>query len=331
MAMNEHTPILFKNRDGLHLSGILSIPAASRRTDLAVILLSPGIKMRVGPERLYRRMADEFLRAGLTVFRFDFMGLGDSEGALSEQSMKDVYNHIEVGRSVHDSLDAMDWLQRRCGIRRFVLSGLCGGAVTGLLAGSRDARVAGLIGLGITPLLASRAADPSVYMTTGQLTDMRGRYFRKMLAPKAWLRLLTMKSDYKVLWHAVTAPLRGKKAPAPLAAAATPVATDNTNPLFAPAFFGMMQAKRPVLLIFGGSDRLHWEFKEKFEDRETERLGAFKALYNVHVIPQANHVLSFDEWQRQMLTLSIEWMARHFSTDGASGARQPDTTLAEIA
>ena len=37
--------------------------------------------------------------------------------------------------------------------------------------------------------------------------------------------------------------------------------------------------------------------------------------YDVHTIPQANHVLSFTEWQNEMLEASFQWILKHFATD----------------
>jgi predicted alpha/beta hydrolase len=153
-------PVAFRNRQGLRLFGVLHTPEGPRRSDVAVILLSPGVKMRVGPQGLYRRMTEMFVALGFSVLRFDFFGLGDSEGTLPEENLKEVYGHIEIGRFVDDTVDAMNWMQEQFGTKRFVVSGLCGGAITGLLAASRDARIAGLLGLGITPLLASRTRRP---------------------------------------------------------------------------------------------------------------------------------------------------------------------------
>jgi pimeloyl-ACP methyl ester carboxylesterase len=254
-----------------------------------------------------------FTRMGLQVLRFDFYGLGDSEGTLTEQQMRDVYNHIEVGRFVGDTIDAMDWMEQHCGTRRFILSGLCGGAVTGLLAGSRDDRVAGLLALGITPILASRAANPAQYMTLGQLDRMKRGYVAKLLSPKAWLRLLTLQSDYQVIWKSMTSRSRSRRAPA--AATAAPDEQDNASPLFPPAFFKMVSSKRPMLLIFGGSDRLAWEFEEKFVARHRVELSKLPAMYDVHVIQHANHVLSMDSWQREMLEASASWLRTRFRRD----------------
>lgn len=313
--MNERqVPVTFRNRAGLRLFGILHEPVASAKPGVAFIMLSPGVKMRVGPERLYLRLTNLLVDLGIPVLRFDFHGLGDSEGALPERLLLDVYGQVQVGRFVDDTIDAMDWMQEKMGVNRFILSGLCGGAVTGLLAGARDRRVAGLLALGITPLIDSRTTDPSRYMTAGQLDRLGRKYVQKLFRPQSWLRLLTLRTDYRMLWRSMKKLLLGSKPPAQTPAVGLP-ANDNASPLFPPAFFEMLGTKRPMLLIFGGSDRLKWEFEEKFVARHTARLSDLPAGYQVHTIHQANHVLSFGPWQHEMLAVSKAWLQTHFAPD----------------
>jgi hypothetical protein len=312
--MIQRTPVTFTNRQGLRLFGILHTPPGPRR-DFAIVLLSPGVKMRVGPQRLYLTMTEHLLALGIPVFRFDCHGLGDAEGTLPEAQLRDFYNHIEVGRFVDDTIDAMNWMQHEHGYRRFVLSGLCGGAITGLLAGERDPRVVGLLGLGITPVLAARSADISRYMTVGQLEASQRVYLRRLLNPKAWFRLLTFKTDNHLIKRMIAHWVR-KLVPLPAAPAAAPPADrDNANPLFPPAFFKMLSTRRPMLLVFGGSDRLHHEYEEKFVARHGEQLARLPALIDVHVVEYANHVLSMTEWQREMLEVSVRWLRTHFSAE----------------
>jgi pimeloyl-ACP methyl ester carboxylesterase len=314
--LGDQTPVVFRNRKGLRLYGILHTPHGRQPGDLAVVLLSPGVKMRVGPQRLYLPMTKRFLSLGLSVLRLDFHGLGDSDGALPEEQLRDVYNHIEVGRFVEDTIDALNWLQQTHGCRRFLLSGLCGGAITGLLAGQRDARVAGLIGLGITPVLASRAADASKYVTVGQLEAFQKMYIRRLLAPQAWFRLLTFQTDNRLIGRMIAHWTRKllRRAPPPPAATPPPEG-DNSNPLFPPAFFRMLSTRRPMLLVFGGADRLHWEYEEKFASRYKAQLAEMPPLVDVHVVDQANHTLSFREWQDEMLEVSTRWLNTHFVGD----------------
>lgn len=314
-------PVTFVNRQGLKLFGILETPENQPAGDLAVLLLSPGVKMRVGPQCLYRHMADEFLLAGLPVLRFDWYGLGDSEGELPEAQLREVYNHTEMGRFVDDTIDAMDWMQRELGSRRFILSGLCGGAMTGLLAGERDRRVAGFLGIGPPAVLSSRSNDASKYMTANQVQDLRRLYIRRLFNPQAWFRLLTFKADYRLMLRFITEPIKkrvGRPAPTPVAVLPP---DDNANPRFPGAFFAMLSTQRPMLLVYGGADRLQWEFDEKFLTRYKDHLASLPQTYQVHIVPNANHVLSTSEWQREMLDVSREWLRTHFRAAQPAGAR----------
>lgn len=310
--MATQTPITFSNRQGLRLFGILHTPSNGSPPDLAVLLLSPGVKMRVGPQGLYRQMTDAFLQVGLSVFRFDFHGLGDSEGALPEEQLRDVYNRIESGRYVEDAVDAMNWLERTHGFRRFVVAGLCGGAVTGLLTGERDSRVEGLLGIGMTPVLSAPPTEASRHMTAGQLQAQQGRYLKRLASPQAWLRLLTLRADLHLIQRLAALWVRrilGLRSTTP---AAAPPGNDNANPLVPNAFFAMLSKRRPLLLVYGGTDRLQWELEEKLLTRYRDRLAALPRTYDIHVIASANHVLTLREWQREMLEVSTTWLRSHF-------------------
>lgn len=327
--MPHQTPVTFANRRGLRLFGVLETPSGGSPGPLVMVLLSPGVKMRVGPQALYRKLSDAILSQGVSVFRFDYHGLGDSEGTLPEEQMRDVYNHIESGRYVDDTIDAMDWLQGAHGVRRFVLAGLCGGAVTGLLAADRDSRVEGLLALGMPAVLSANAGDASRYMTAGQLQASERKYLRRLLSPQAWLRLITFRVDYRLIWR--MGALRARRAlglPARTASAAAP-ASDNANPLFPPAFFAMLSRRRPMLLVFGGADRLRWEFEEKFLARHQETLAGLPGTFEVRVVAEGNHVLTLREWQREMLDAATAWLRSHFPADPGHapdrGASAPTT------
>ena len=259
--MPKEQPVVWRNRAGLRLFGMLHTASRPVPNAPTLLLLSPGVKMRVGPQRLYRRMAKHFAASGLSVLRFDYHGLGDSEGSLPEELMRDVYGQVEIGRYVHDVIDTMNWLEQETGARRFILAGLCGGAITGLLTASRDRRAVGLLALGMTPVVSSKLADPSVYMTQGQLADIGGTYLSKIANPAAWLRLLTFRSDYRLLWRAIVAMTR-RKAPAATAqqttaptavvmsaAAAAPAASEtatNGNGAGSPAEIGRASGRERV-------------------------------------------------------------------------------------
>ena len=105
-------PIIFANRSGYNLFGTMHYPSESVDALPLIVLLSPGIKMRVGPHGLYNRIKARLNDLGFTVFKFDFFGLGDSEGELNHDLLFQVYNDTESGRFVPDTEDALNWLEK---------------------------------------------------------------------------------------------------------------------------------------------------------------------------------------------------------------------------
>lgn len=310
--MSEVLPVRFKNAEGRQLVGILHLPETPVPERPCILLLSPGVKMRVAPHRMYNKMADLFVREGFAVLRFDFAGLGDAEGEIEHAQLSHVYNNIQLGGFVGDTRVALDWLESEYGFTRCIAGGLCGGAITGLLAAEHDRRIVGLLALGIPVVLDVGDAQRAAHMTRNQLDQLRQGYLRKLFDPSSWLRLLSFKSDYRVIWKALKR-LFERKSPAPAHAVissqdAKPA--DNANPKFAPAFFAMLESGRPMLHIFSGSDRLAAEFTEKFQERYPERLAKHQNLVDIHLIDKANHILAHPVWFDEMLMLSRDWLRR---------------------
>ena len=102
---------------------------------------------------------------------------------------------------------------------------------------------------------------------------------------------------------------------------------DNSNPLFPAAFFDMQRTHRPLLLVFGGADRLHFEYEEKFLARHAQQVAALPAVHTVHVIERGNHVLTLDAWQREMLDISSRWLDEHFLHQGMAPAQPVASTV----
>lgn len=305
--MTPGRPVTFANAAGDTLFGILHEPADAR-TDLGVILLSPGVKSRVAPHRLYVKMARRLEARGFKVLRFDFAGLGDSGGTVHEDQLADLYRSIQLGRYTGDTLAAIDWMRRHAGVSSVVLGGLCGGAISGLLAAERSEYVAGLFGLGMPVILDGTAVDKVATMSEGQLRSVRQKYLGKLLDPASWWRILTLRTDFRLLWRSVA----GGRGPSARRGPQAAVLGENGNPRFSPALFDMLMQRRPVLLVFSGADRLHWEYQEKFADPHAALLADYAGTLEVDVIERANHVLTFGPWQDAFFERCDRWLTAHF-------------------
>lgn len=312
--MSEVSAVSFVNAAGHKLIGTLHVPAVRRANLPAVVLLSPGVKMRVGPGRLYVPLTEMLVAEGYLVLRFDFFGLGDSEGNLEESMLADVYNNIEVGRYVDDTLCALKWLRQHHGCKRFVLGGLCGGAITALLAAERDASIECLLSVGMTVTLASNAAVPGKFLTDSELEWRRRTYLKKLFQPRYWLRFLTFRSEYGVIWHAMKRAIFKPPAvkPVDVTAGAPVEQRGNANPLFPTAFLTFLGRGGKALMLFSQKDRLLSEYQEKFITPYAQTLEPHLKQLHQHVVPNANHVLSLREWQQELVDVSRKWLLEQY-------------------
>ena len=314
--MRRFQHVSFRNRQGQTLHGMLHSPDSGTARGVCILLLSPGIKGRVGPHRLYLKLADPLVAAGFHVLRFDYYGLGDSEGELGERVMADMYNSIQGGRYVDDTIAAMDWMAKQHGIKRFVGSGLCGGSISALLTAARDPRIEGLLGIGLPSTLEGGAENFDRFMSRGQLRQEGRGYLQRALRPDAWKRFLSGKSGYRLILRSVRELLLPSKSPPPTASAAV---RDNANPLFAPAFLKVLESRLPVLLNFSSGDRHRFNFGEKFEERHAGAIARIGHPYQVRLIEGANHVMSDPRWIDEMLRVTREWLDRHFPAGAPAG------------
>ena len=314
--MNNTKPVVFQNKNNQKLFGILHQPAESQRKSTAIILLSPGVKMRVAPHGMYKKMAEHYAALGFPVLRFDFYGLGDAEGELELTQLSNIYNTIQLGRYVDDTIASMDWMEHELGISKFIVGGLCGGAITGMIAAHDDMRACALLALGIPVALDVGEENWHKHLSQGQMSQLRDGYIKRLLKPKSWLRLLTFQSDYRVIFKSFKQILFKTKKTAinkNIDEQSNKKEDDNTNPKFAPAFFKMLDTSRPMIHIFSGTDRLASEFEEKFADLYEDQLKQYDTLYEVHTIDKANHILAHPSWFNEMLDLTTNWLKSKFN------------------
>ncbi|MBI1398037.1 MAG: alpha/beta fold hydrolase [Betaproteobacteria bacterium] len=179
------------------LVGILTEPAGRARAgDTALVLLNSGLIHRVGPSRLYVRLARRLAALGMPVLRLDLSSLGDSDVRADNLPLLEAI--------VQDPRDAMNDLAV-AGYRRFVLFGICSGAYAAFKTACADERVAGAI-----------LVNPQDFVGDPEWVShaWAQRYWSKSLfSPRAWLNLLTGRIEYRrlftVLWRQATRLVRG--------------------------------------------------------------------------------------------------------------------------
>ncbi len=125
--------------EGGRLFGILtlpSVPSSDRQPLPWFVFFNAGLLHRVGPNRLYVRLARQLAQSGFGSLRVDLAGKGDSPprpGLTRNQSVAADYEEILRG------------MESRLGSVTLVLGGLCAGADDAIQMAPNDARAVGLL------------------------------------------------------------------------------------------------------------------------------------------------------------------------------------------
>jgi hypothetical protein len=131
------------------------------------------------------------------------------------------------------------------------------------------------------------------------------------LSPTAWLRLLTFKSEYGVIWRSAKRLFVKDGATSTLT---TVEQRGDANPLFPQAFFAFLERGGRALMLFSEKDRSPSQYEEKFALPFADRMQRFQSQIETHVVPKANHVLSLHEWQREMVDVCRGWISGLYAT-----------------
>jgi len=155
-----------------HGGTLVAIHCESRvtsRSNVFAIFLNSGLVHRVGPNRLYVRLAREMAGLGISSLRFDLSGIGDSANASTDANS--ILEQVQ-----QDIRAAIDFAFAQ-GAQGVLLLGLCSGADNAFVTAVRDARVSGLV-----------LIDPNAYRTfTFYLHHIR----KRILRGRTWLNLIS--------------------------------------------------------------------------------------------------------------------------------------------
>ena len=299
--MKEHA---FVFGEGQGLVGVITDPPGvpGRRGEglPGAILLNAGVIHRVGPSRLYVHLARELAAIGCVAARFDHSGIGDSSTRRDDAP-------FEVS-SIQEARAAMDWMQESRGIDRFVLIGLCSGAVTAFDAAGVDARVAGVVM--INPQGFDQNPEWNSYIASRG--DARRYWTRSLFSATSWWNALTGRVDYKrlagVLWRQASGPGHAREV---VSSIVTRVGAELQK---------LMDRKvRTLLVCSEGDDGI--EYMNVILQQDVRTMSAATHL-SVEILPGADHSLTLLGSQRQVVDVVRAWAAL-FTPGTARQAEEP--------
>lgn len=283
--MNYSEQPLLMNGDTEPLVAIVSRPEQPCALGLVVVVGGP--QYRVGSHRQFVLLARRLAQAGFAVLRFDYRGMGDSQG--ESRSFEAIDDDIAV---------AVNALQQTCPeVTRVVLWGLCDGAAASLLYTGRqsDARIAGLCLL--NPWVRSDS--------TLARTRLKHYYGERLLQPDFWARLWRGQLAWR---QSLAEVLQGVRAlrPAPDAVHALDEGASFQNQMA----LALKRYQGQVLLILSEPDTTAQEFLECAATHpDWQGLLQRPNVQRVD-LAQADHTFSTAEWRAKAEQAVLHWM-RH--------------------
>lgn len=263
------------------LYGILSLPAAPAA--LGVVIVVGGPQYRAGSHRQFALLARELAAAGIPVLRFDYAGMGDSDGATCG------FEH--AARDIRASIDR--FFAETPGLERVALWGLCDGATAAALYAPDDARVAGVALL-----------NPWVRTEQGAARATIRHYYRARLFDRAlWRKIARGQFD----WRAALGALWRTLGTARASAASGPAAPETSD--LPSRMLGALQGfQGPVLLLLSGADLTAREFDDLAATPGPWRCLLDDGRFARHAIERADHTLSRREWHEQAVDVTRRWL-----------------------
>jgi len=282
------------------LIGIVTHPENGSSSDLpAVILLNSGILHRVGPGRLYVKLARALAAQGFLVLRFDLSGIGDSRSSDEDISFEE--------RTTTELDEAMRYLGTEYQSDKFILTGICSGAKIAYETQCNDARIVGAAPINIYRLLDT--TDDRLVSAVKNRSETRYLLQFSLLDPGSWLKLFSGRADYRGLLRKFKLLLRK------LVPAAKQEYPDTLR--IKSDIRSITDRNARLLLIYSVTDKgLDYARETLGDETDTwEESGRFR----IEVI-RANHIFSLPSSQRELIGLMVDWLNSAFKKPQAKNS-----------
>ncbi len=241
-----------------------------------------GPQYRVGSHRQFVTLARDLANAGIPVMRFDYRGMGDSQGA-----------QISFEETEPDIRAAIDEFTLHCpGLERIVLWGLCDAASACLMYSVSDERVKSMI-----------LANPWVRTEAGiAKAHLKHYYTARFFEKEFWLKILKFDFNYSDSFRSLVRQIKNM------------LFSDEKSLSFQKkmerAFFGF---RGRILFIISGNDLTAAEFKDLVNSSPVWKQKIQGHNIDWHDLEDADHTFSRTQWKSQVSDLTIKWVQKHYA------------------
>jgi exosortase A-associated hydrolase 1 len=274
------------------LYGIVSMPRQA--LPRGVLIVVGGPQYRAGSHRQFVLLARDLAARGIPVMRFDYRGMGDSDG--------DARTFEDVESDIRHAID--EFFVQAPSLREVVIWGLCDAASAALFYAHADPRVGGLVLL--NPWVRTDGGMAKAYL--------KHYYLARLTDRELWAKILRGRFDYagaaKSLYGVVGRAVSGSKRGTAVAVADASQREKAAAPEPLPdrMMTGFERFNGKILLIMSGNDLTAQEFSDLVKgSRKWQKLISSSRVRR-HELTDANHTFSRRDWREQVSNWTREWM-----------------------
>jgi exosortase A-associated hydrolase 1 len=276
--------------EGASLYGIVSVPETTAARGVLIVVGGP--QYRSGSHRQFMLLAGDLAARGIPVMRFDYRGMGDSEG--EPRTFEDVGD--DIGAAIDRFFVEVPVM------KEVVIWGLCDAASAALFYAHHDSRVRGLVLL--NPWVRTDEGIAKAYL--------KHYYLSRLLEPDLWKKILSGRFEYlaaaqsvmgmcaKVLGAGPNKPSAGETAAQHRA--------DPKSTLPERMFEGLEKFKGHVLIVMSGNDLTAKEFLDLVgSSRKWKKLLSASRVQR-RDLAEANHTFAQRDWRNQVASWTNDWI-----------------------
>ncbi len=268
--------------EGEAMLGVLAEPPDGASGDVGVLIVVGGPQYRVGSHRQFALLARRLAGNGIPALRFDYRGMGDSEGEPRP------FTH--VGQDIAAATRALCEEGR---VSRVVGWGLCDAASALLLGPIDRRRFCGLV-----------LVNPWVRSEAGLGAARLKHYYRARLADAAfWTRLVRGRVDWRDAIGSLLGSVRAVLWRPPAADAAS-------VPFQVQMAAGLRGFDGPVLMALSGNDLTAREFSDHAGSDPHWRGLLDRPRVSRVALADADHTFSSAQWREWLERQTLDWLAQ---------------------
>jgi len=232
-------------------------------------------------------LARKLRSEGFSSCRFDFSGIGESEGCFDSDCVLQLWHQIQHGYFVEQFSTVLNQFTTGSKYDDVVLMGLCGGAISSLLTAIEHASVKSIILIGLP--IEVEGAPSLATKGTSAIPGISSR----LLSRKEWRKLFSAITELSVLKESITSLVnkngqdRNTGVPA------------NANSTYAvllrESIEKYIRSGRKILLVYGETDTYYKQFECEIEPWLKSK--SYFDKIDLVVIRNGNHSLALPECQ----------------------------------